>query len=69
MFFKFNAVPEIYTKRSADMYFAHSCIIIILAFSFFNGSLLQKKNCKSNGGWYLGQTFRNFQGKWKVLVS
>ena len=28
------------------MYFAHSCIIIILAFSFFNGSLLQKKIVK-----------------------
>ena len=28
------------------MYFAHTCIIIILAFSFFNGSLLQKKIVK-----------------------
>ena len=26
------------------MYFVHTCIIIILAFSFFNGSLSQKKN-------------------------
>ena len=42
LFFTFNAVHEIYMKRSADMYFVHTCIIIILAFSFFNGSLLQK---------------------------
>ena len=28
------------------MYFAHTCIIIILAFSFFNGSLSQKKIVK-----------------------
>ena len=28
------------------MYFAHTCIIIILAFSFFNGSLSQKKFVK-----------------------
>ena len=33
---------QIYTKQSTDMYFVHTCIIIILAFSFFNGSLLQK---------------------------
>ena len=28
------------------MYFVHTCIIIILAFSFFNGSLSQKKIVK-----------------------
>ena len=28
------------------MYFVHTCIIIILAFSFFNGSLSQKKFVK-----------------------
>ena len=28
------------------MYFAHTCILIILAFSFFNGSLSQKKFVK-----------------------
>ena len=28
------------------MYFAHTCMIIILAFSFFNGSLSQKKIVK-----------------------
>ena len=28
------------------MYFVHTCILIILAFSFFNGSLSQKKFVK-----------------------
>ena len=28
------------------MYFVHTCIIIILTFSFFNGSLSQKKIVK-----------------------
>ena len=51
------------------MYFVHTCIIIILAFSFFNGSLSQKKICKSNWRWHLWQTFRNSQGKWKVRVK
>ena len=51
------------------MYFVQTCIIIILAFSFFNGSLPQKKNCKSNWRWHLWQTFRNSQGKWKVRVK
>ena len=37
---------QIYTKQSTDMYFVHTCIIIILAFSFFNGSLSQKKFVK-----------------------
>ena len=37
---------SIYTKRSTDMYFVYTCIIIILTFSFFNGSLSQKKIVK-----------------------
>ena len=37
---------QTHTTRSADMYFVHTCIIIILAFSFFNGSLSQKKIVK-----------------------
>ena len=28
------------------MYFVHTCILVILAFSFFNGSLSQKKIAK-----------------------
>ena len=28
------------------MYFVHTCILVILAFSFFNGSLSQKKIVK-----------------------
>ena len=28
------------------MYFVHTCILIIIAFSFFNGSLSQKKIAK-----------------------
>ena len=36
VFFTSNAVHEIYMKRSADMYFVHTCIFIILALSFSN---------------------------------
>ena len=33
-------------KRSTDTYFLHTCIIIILAYRFFNRSLSQKKIVK-----------------------
>ena len=51
------------------MHFVYTCIIIILAFRFFNGSLSQKKFVKLIEDDIIKQTFRNLQGKWKVCVS
>ena len=67
VFFIFNVVH-------VNIYEAQICILFILELLLFfhlvfSMEVCQKQNCKNNCGWYLWQTFRNSQGKWKVRVS
>ena len=58
-----------YTKRSADMYFVHTCIIIILAFSFFNVTLWQKRFVKLTDDDIYDKLLEIFKGSEKFELA
>ena len=51
------------------MYFVHTCIIIILAFSFFNGSLSQKKFVKVIDDGIYDKLLEILKGSGKFLLA
>ena len=60
---------SIYTKRSTDMYFVHTCINIILTFSFFNGGLSQKKIVKVIENDIYGKLLEILKGSEKFVLA